>query len=147
MHIVIGHKVLNLEELYNVSYLDFTGSEVIVDNQLHADLSTKDAGNAAPKPFAASGLGPLFRPQLRAVLLVKIVQILKLKKIAQRSTIDFLVDALNSNYAWESEKVDVSLSDTLDPLEFTKLLTFVIEWCRLFRMAFRPLCGEKCRVQ
>ena len=108
MKIVIGHKVLNLEELYNVSYLDFNKAEVVVDNQLHAELSTAAAaGN--PKPFAASGLVNLYRPQLRAVLLVKIVQLLKLKKIAQKSSIDFLVDTLNSNEAFETEKVIVSL--------------------------------------
>lgn len=40
MKIVIGHKVLNLEELSNVSYLGKDLAEVIVDSQLYADLST-----------------------------------------------------------------------------------------------------------
>jgi hypothetical protein len=38
--IVIGHKVLNLEELYNTSCIGSTlGVEVVVDSQLYAELS------------------------------------------------------------------------------------------------------------
>ena len=37
----------------------------------------------------------LTREQVRAALLVKLVQILKLKKNAQKSTIDFMLGILN----------------------------------------------------
>ena len=37
----------------------------------------------------------LSRAQVRAAILVKIVQILKLKKNAQKSTVDFLLSVLN----------------------------------------------------
>ena len=127
MKVVIGHKVLNLEELYNVSYLDFNKAEVVVDNQLHAELSTA-AASGNPKPFTVSGLATLHRPQLRAVLLVKVVQLLKLKKIAQKSTIDFLVDTLNSNDAFESEKVDVSMHPTHFSFHFNSFSLFLPGW-------------------
>lgn len=39
--IVIGHKVLNLEELYDVSCVGSAlGVEVVVDSQLYAELNT-----------------------------------------------------------------------------------------------------------
>ena len=40
MKIVIGHKVLNLEELASVACLGKDLAEVVVDSQLYADLST-----------------------------------------------------------------------------------------------------------
>lgn len=45
MKIVIGHKVLNLEELTNVACLGKDLAEVIVDSQLYAEL----AAQAPPK--------------------------------------------------------------------------------------------------
>ncbi len=43
----------------------------------------------------------LTKAQVRASLLVKLVQLLKFKKNAQKSTVDFLLDCLNS----EEEKI------------------------------------------
>lgn len=48
MKIVVGHKVLNLEELFNVSCLGSTQTEVVVDSQLYADLN-KQAPKATIK--------------------------------------------------------------------------------------------------
>jgi len=47
MKIQIGHKVLNLEELYQVSYLGATQVEVVIDAMLYAELNT-----TAPKDKA-----------------------------------------------------------------------------------------------
>eukprot|EP00352_Strombidinopsis_acuminata_P009398 CAMPEP_0176353742 /NCGR_PEP_ID=MMETSP0126-20121128/12024_1 /TAXON_ID=141414 ORGANISM="Strombidinopsis acuminatum, Strain SPMC142" /NCGR_SAMPLE_ID=MMETSP0126 /ASSEMBLY_ACC=CAM_ASM_000229 /LENGTH=67 /DNA_ID=CAMNT_0017705547 /DNA_START=15 /DNA_END=218 /DNA_ORIENTATION=+ len=46
MKIVVGHKVVNLEELFNVSCLPAGQTEVIVDSQLNAELNTKGNGDA-----------------------------------------------------------------------------------------------------
>ena len=54
MKIVVGHKVLNLEELTNVACFDGGMSEVIVDSQLYADLST-----APPQQAEKPSLKPL----------------------------------------------------------------------------------------
>ena len=40
MKVVIGHKVLNLEELTNVSFLG-GDAEVVIDSQLYAELATQ----------------------------------------------------------------------------------------------------------
>lgn len=45
--IVIGHKVLNLDELCRVSFLDGQLAEVIVDSQLYADLNKQDPTKVA----------------------------------------------------------------------------------------------------
>ena len=45
--IVIGHKVLNLDELCRVSFLDGEMAEVIVDSQLYADLNKQDPTKVA----------------------------------------------------------------------------------------------------
>jgi len=50
MKIVIGHKVLNLEELTYVAYLGKDLAEVIVDSQLYAEL----AQQAPPKTVGPS---------------------------------------------------------------------------------------------
>lgn len=103
MKIVIGHKVLNLEELTYVSCLGKDLAEVIVDSQLYAELATQ----APAKTVDAAQFNPivddqttnsvltLTRAQVRATLLVKLVQILKLKKNAQKSTVDFILSVLN----------------------------------------------------
>jgi hypothetical protein len=54
MKIPIGHKVLNLEELYQVSCLGADQAQVVIDSQLYAELST-----AAPKDKATSEFAPL----------------------------------------------------------------------------------------
>ncbi len=99
MKIVIGHKVLNLEELTNVAYLGKDLAEVIVDSQLYAELATAAPAKTVPPTFNAviDDGAPLLlsRDQIRAALLVKLVQILKLKKNAQKSTVDFFLSILN----------------------------------------------------
>ena len=101
--IVIGHKVLNLEELTMVAYLGRDLAEVVVDSQLYAELATQPAQKSAEPQFR-----PLFddagdqvplkltREQVRAALLAKLVQLLKLKKNAQKTTVDFLTSVLNA---------------------------------------------------
>ena len=49
----------------------------------------------------------LTRAQVRAALLVKLVQILKLKKNAQKSTVDFMLSVLNQ----PDEANPLSISD------------------------------------
>ena len=100
MKIVIGHKVLNLEELTDVAYLGRDLAEVVVDSQLYADLATAAPAKCAEPTFSSlvdesNATILLSRQQFRAALLVKLVQLLKLKKNAQKSTVDFILSVLN----------------------------------------------------
>lgn len=100
MKIVIGHKVLNLEELTCVAYLGKDLAEVVVDSQLYADLDTKAPAKTVDPNFTSiagstDGKQMVTRIQFRAALLVKLVQILKLKRNAQKSTVDFILAILN----------------------------------------------------
>ena len=52
-------------------------------------------------------------PQIRAIILVKLVQLLKLKKNAQLSTVEFLVGLLNG---WN--KVENIIGDGIDFFDF-----------------------------
>jgi hypothetical protein len=52
-------------------------------------------------------------PQIRAAILVKLVQLLKLKKNAQLSTVEFLVGLLNG---WN--KVENIIGDGIDFFDF-----------------------------
>lgn len=54
MKIVVGHKVVNLEELTYVASLGKDLAEVIVDSQLYADLST-----AAPSKTVEPSFDPI----------------------------------------------------------------------------------------
>ena len=56
-------------------------------------------------------------PQIRAVILVKLVQLLKLKKNAQLSTVEFLVGLLNG---WD--KVENTIGDGIDFFDFLNLV-------------------------
>ena len=99
--VVIGHKVLNLEELYNVSCLGSAHQvEVVVDSQLYAELNKAPAkADAAGKKFEALTEGgqdvKFTSSQVRAILLVKLVQMLKLKKNATSPSVDFILRLLN----------------------------------------------------
>ena len=97
--VVIGHKVLNLEELYNVSCIGSSlGVEVVVDSQLYAELSCASVKYEAPSyPELIEGTEKITfnGEQIRAILLVKLVQLLKLKKNASKSSVDFLLSLLN----------------------------------------------------
>ena len=89
MKVVIGHKVLNLEELTNVACLGKDLAEVVVDSQLYADLAAQAPPKTVDPQFrsivddeANGTLLLLTRAQVKGALLVKLVQILKLKKNA-----------------------------------------------------------------
>ena len=77
MKIQIGHKVLNLEELYLVSYLGAPQAELVIDSQLYAELSTAAAKDKETKPFEALKDGEVELKfnynQIRAILLAKLV--------------------------------------------------------------------------
>ena len=114
MKIVIGHKVLNLEELTNVACLSKDLAEVIVDSQLYAELAQQAPPKTVDTQFnpvvddkASGSVLLLTKAQVRAVLLVKLVQILKLKKNAQKSTVDFFLNVLNQ----PEEANPLSISD------------------------------------
>jgi hypothetical protein len=102
MKIVVGHKVLNIEEITNIGFFDKGFSEVVVDSQLYAELSTAASAQQdqkvvfKPQGDSEGTLIQLTKEQVRASLLVKLVQILKLKKNAQKSTVDFILGLLNS---------------------------------------------------
>ena len=115
MKIVIGHKVVNLEELTYVANLGVDLAEVVVDSQLYADLAKQAPPKTIESPQFTSiktgdaendGKQMLTRAQFRAAVLVKLVQLLKLKKNAQKSTIDFFIGLLNN----PQSEVEVSYS-------------------------------------
>ena len=101
MKIVIGHKSLNLEELFQVACLP-THAELVVDSVINADFAASIAGGA-PKdamiaPEIPDRLIAIMKPEhQRAVILVKLLQIVKMKRSAVRPTVDFLVNVLNTN--------------------------------------------------
>ena len=90
MKIVIGHKILNLEELYNIA----AGAEVVVDAPTYAELNKTaiDKFIVMDVPEEKVQISNL---ETRAVLTVKLLQILKLKGSAQKATVDLLVSMLN----------------------------------------------------
>ena len=99
MQIVIGHKNLNLEELFTISGLHLT-SEVVIDNVIACEFNTQ---HKLPENKLLQE-GPQF-PHLnstledeRAILLVKILQLIKLKKHATKHTVEYLVRLLNSHH-------------------------------------------------
>ena len=79
MKIVVGHKVLNLEELTTIASYDCGLSEVVVDSQLSAELSTAAAADKGDRKPFESGKDlegtPIImtKAQNRAALLVKLV--------------------------------------------------------------------------
>jgi len=75
MKVVIGHKVLNLEELYTVGYLHQSETapvEVVVDSQIYAELS-KQPPKEQPADYPKDAVVNLKREEARAVLLVKVI--------------------------------------------------------------------------
>ena len=101
MKVVIGHKNLNLEELFQVSYHSGI-AEVVIDSVTNVEFAASVPGGA-PKdaqfpPEVPAQLASLLKPEhVRAIILVKLLQIVKMKKSATRTTVDFLVNVLNSN--------------------------------------------------
>ena len=88
MKVVLGHKILNLEELFSTSSLEEVNSkntlvEVAIDAQIYAELA-KQANKEQPKSVfdrqTEYAKETLSRQEVRGVLLVKIVQLLKLKQ-------------------------------------------------------------------
>ena len=77
--IVIGHKILNLEELFTISTYDSTQPglkvEVVVDSQLYSDLSTARSKETSLvrdyRDFECAQ--NLNKSEARAILLVKLV--------------------------------------------------------------------------
>ena len=98
MQVIVGQKVLNLEEVFNVATRK-NQVEVVIDNQLKAELATTvTPGSNNPDVEEL----PLFQDfqfdqrHARATLLVKLLQLLKLKKNAQKNTAEFIVRLLNN---------------------------------------------------
>ena len=81
MKIVVGQKILNLEELFNISnFAD--NAEVIIDSQIFADLnknSEKEQPAVQDFPDGATITNNLPQDEIRAMLTVKLIQLLKLK--------------------------------------------------------------------
>jgi hypothetical protein len=101
MKIVIGHKNLNLEELFQVATF-LANAEVVIDSVTNVEFAAsipggapKDAQNPPELPERLTGL--IRQEHARAIVLVKLLQIVKMKKSATRASVDFLVNLLNSN--------------------------------------------------
>ena len=74
MKVAVGHKIINLEELYQIS----KNAEVVVDAQIYAELNKTaiDKGNhdlGTQEDVATS------KEHARAAMACKLVQLLKLK--------------------------------------------------------------------
>ena len=101
MKIVIGHKNLNLEELYQIAYHP-SHAEVVVDSVINAEFAATIPGGA-PKDQQIAPVLPnrliasMRHEHQRAVILVKLLQIVKLKRGAVKPSVDFLVNVLNNN--------------------------------------------------
>ena len=104
MKITVGHKVINLEELFQIAFLGAPQAELAIDAQLYAELSTtapKDKSHPEFVPFQSGDAPVLLNlEQTRAVLLAKLVQLLKLKKNCQKTVADFIGSLLNEPEAW-----------------------------------------------
>lgn len=100
MKIVIGHKILNLEELYQISQITDSGplAEVVVDSQIRAELSKADPKDKSLVTFSSEHafVANCNASEVRAILAVKLLQILKLKSVAQLALVDKLVELLNT---------------------------------------------------
>ncbi len=89
--------MLNLEELFQTAYLGHQQVEVVIDAQLYSELSTAASKDKSMKPFISLPTLPsLNASEIRAVLLVKLVQMLKLKKNCSKASADFMLSLLNS---------------------------------------------------
>ena len=109
--IVIGHKIINLEELYTISTYDSDTSgqrmEVAVDSPLYSELNkAKSKENSLVRDFKkfdeAQGLRKV---EARAILTVKLIQLIKLKSTASKDLVDCLVNMLN-NDVFEGDCID-----------------------------------------
>lgn len=81
MKIVVGQKVINLEELFTISQYSknlASSVEVVVDSQIFADLGKIVGKDAAPITDYPK-MDAVSKSDARAILSVKLVQILKLK--------------------------------------------------------------------
>jgi hypothetical protein len=81
MKIVVGQKILNLEELYQVS--EAHGIELEIDAQIFAELDCKAIDKKFETEVPASHKGlKLPLNQVRGFIVCKIIQLLKLKASA-----------------------------------------------------------------
>ena len=115
MKIVIGHKNLNLEELYSCAFLP-GHAEIVVDSVTNAEFAASVPGGA-PKdaqsvPEIPQDVAVNIRPEHeRAIILVKLLQIVKLKRNATKPNVDFLVNVLNSSKTFGGENLFKGLFD------------------------------------
>lgn len=109
--IVVGHKILNLEELFAIAAYDSTQPgqkiEVAVDSPLYSELNKeKSKEKALVKDFKSFDEAKnLRKSEARAILAVKLVQLIKLKSVAHKATVDCLVKILNEDL-FEAECAD-----------------------------------------
>ena len=103
MKVVIGHKALNLEELFSIACLPST-TEVVIDNPTAAEFSPQPAQvQAKDKVQEYPELSPsieLRHEHERAIILVKLLQIIKMKKNCTAASANLLVRILNDNLSF-----------------------------------------------
>ena len=101
MKVVVGQKILNLEELFTIASAagrQGVSAEVTVDSQIYAELGKQQQDKPSGPNFADMNEGiKLPQQEGRAVLAVKLIQLLKMKGMAQQATADALVAMLNEN--------------------------------------------------
>jgi hypothetical protein len=92
MKIIVGAKALQLEELFSAAHFP-EQAEIIVDQAIEFGQPAK--GGCPVSTFTGEPIKFMNKSQLRAALLVKLVQILRLKKNATKASVQFLVSVLN----------------------------------------------------
>ena len=107
MKVVVGHKNLSLEELFEASQMkgNIALAEVEVDSAIYSELS-----KAPPKDKVLTSFSTMHKfaqnfssSEIRAILVAKLVQLLKLKANCQAQVVDSILDMLNSKVEYKAD--------------------------------------------
>ena len=105
MKLTIGHKIVNLEELFQISQLNDNEPyvEVVVDSAVYSELSKAKPKDTKLEKFTSSHefANNCSNSEVRAIIAAKIVQLLKLKINCQKAVIDSLLGLLNGKASYD----------------------------------------------
>ena len=153
--IVVGHKILNLEELYTIATYSSAQQgqqiEVAVDSPLYSELNKQESKEKALVRDYVSyeEAMNLKKLEARAILAVKLLQLIKLKSTAHKATVDLIVKVLNEDM-FEEECPDFFkfLYDKFEaanvyPIEKERYILNSLPACFLAKTAFQAYtCRE-----
>ena len=108
MKVTLGHKVINLEELFQISQLNQNDEpfvEVVVDSAIYSELSKAKPKETKLEVFTSTHefANNCSSGEVRAIIAAKIVQLLKLKINCQKAVIDSLLSLLNGKAKYNSD--------------------------------------------